>query len=447
MAQVSASPATEHPKRIPSFSSPASPFNLLSSTPDTSTSSQKSWRYADVETQSHRLLSLPFWSLSDKGEPLVIIIDALDECEVDSEADKILEAWAGQPEPFEGKIKLLITSRSEDHIYTKFQQLSPPYRYQVHIHHDIGKSPVKEDILAYLRYHLDLIAIRCDVEMPWPKQDVLENLMKRIDALFIWAATAVKFVGDEAWNDPEYQLKVLLDDRGGRASSHVKAIDRLYMTVLRRAIPSDDPALSDRFRTVVGAIALVRDPMSAQILEVFLSLSRGTVLRTLKQLRSVIVVPDGREYPIRVFHQSFPEFLTSPERCNDPRFIIDAPSIHSALANLCLKHLSALRRDICDIRDPTRLNSEVPDLGDRLGRAVSDLLRYACLHFASHLSASSPHDDVFIKFMATFCESKILAWIETLSYLGHLEVVGPALKNLRAWYAVSCTYAHWCSCR
>lgn len=396
--------------------------NILKMTPDAA--------HADIRSQSRRLMSEACFSLRERREPFVIVIDALDECEPDSGAEIILEAWATDPGPFRGKIKLLITSRPEHRIHTKLQQLSH------HIHHDISQLPVQDDILTYLQYHLNLIAIRCDVEIPWPKQDVLEKLMARTDAFFIWAATAVKFIGDEAWNDPEHQMQVLLD-RDGHALGTVKTIDSLYMTVLSRAIPSDDPALSDRFRTVVGAVLLIQDPMSAQTLEDFLSLSRGTVLRTLRQLRSVILIPDRHESPIRVFHQSFPEFLTNSERCEDPRFVIDAPAVHFKLGTLCLKQLSALRRDICDIRDATRLNSEVPDLEDRLGRAVPNFLRYACLHFASHISASASYEGRFTKLITDFCNSKILAWIETVSYLGHLEVVGPALKSLRTWYAVS----------
>jgi hypothetical protein len=89
---------------------------------------------------------------------------------------------------------------------------------------------------------------------------------------------------------------------------------------------------------------------------------------------------------------------------------------------------ASLKRDICGIKDRTMLNSEVEGLELRLASVASTELRYACLHWASHLSQASPVDEILFGALESFCGKNLLWWMELLSLLGQFHSAVPSLK-------------------
>lgn len=337
-------------------------------------------------------------------------------------------------------VKILITSRPELHIRSKFQSASLRFVSQSYILHDIEKSIVEADITLFLRHRLNEIATEFGLETPWPTEYEIGLLTRRAGLLFIFVATALKFIGDKHWADPQRQLRALLANKAVGLPTRYREVDSLYLQVLQHALPSEEHGeLVERFRLIVGTVVLLRDPMSARTMESFLALERGTVRRALLQLHSVLLVPESQDAQIRVFHPSFPEFITNTERCNDARFLIKEADGHARLASLCLSRMmKSLRRDICSIGDPWKLNAEVPDLKQRLDRQVPEDLRYSCLHFAHHLFAATRDDSEggLTHQLITFCKTKLLQWVELLSLLGQVGVAIFSLRYMRHYYMV-----------
>ena len=397
-----------------------------------------------LRQQIEHLIEEPLRQCGPTAQPLVIIVDALDECFPETGAEEILILWAAKIRTIKKNVKLLITSRPELHIRSKFQ--SPTLRFisQSYILHDIEKSIVRADIELFLRFRLDEVASQHGLKTPWPTPYELGVLVKRADVLFIYAATAIKFIADKHWADPNRQLRVLLVEEQPNSLtaspvSRYREVDSLYLQVLQNAIPEElDDGLSSRFRTVVGAIVLLQDPMTSGSLELLLQLEHGTVRRCLSRLHSVILVPDSEESPIRIFHPSFLDFLTSRQRCLHDRFFISGPRDHSRLAIRCLETmLNLLKRDICGVGDPWRMNQDIDNLEQRLVVAVPSHLRYSCLYFASHVSAAFSEDEKLVMLVETFCRSKLLAWFEVLSLLGMFYEAVTCLRLIRHWYTVS----------
>jgi hypothetical protein len=139
-------------------------------------------------------------------------------------------------------------------------------------------------------------------------------------------------------------------------------------------------------------VVILYEQLDLLTLESLLCLQSGTVHRTLHSLQSVIVLPEKKEDVIRIIHPSFPDFLADPNRCHDPRFVVNISIQHNIIAKNCLMTLQALRRNICQL-DESKLNSEVPDLVERVGRYVPAYLQYACRYWALHLVYSEPDAD------------------------------------------------------
>jgi WD40 repeat protein len=400
---------------------------------------------AIIRQQIEHLIIVPLQHCELNTQLIVIVIDALDECFPESGAEEILILWAAEIRKLSQQIRLLITSRPELHIRSKFQ--SPALRFisQSYILHDIEKSIVRADVELFLCHSLNNVAHEFGLATPWPTPYELGILVKRADVLFIYAATVIKFVADKHWADPHRQLRVLLREKyidsilQGHASRY-REVDTLYLQVLQHALSEDrDEELSLRFKNVVGTIVLLQDPLTSGSLELLLQLELGTVRRCLLRLHSVLLVPDAEDSPVRVFHPSFPDFLTSPQRCTSERFFISETQGHASLAAHCLQTMSKLLSyDVCNLLSGgKRDNKMVPDLAERLSVAVPPHLRYGCIYFAAHVSYASSSDTHLASLVEAFCKSKMLAWFEVLSLLERFDDAASYLRAVRQWYSVS----------
>ena len=371
---------------------------------------------------------------------MVIIIDALDECFPESGAEEILILWAAEIRKLNRQVRLLITSRPELHIRSKFQ--SPALRFisQSYILHDIEKSIVQADVELFLRHRLNDVAREFGLATPWPTPYELGVLVKRADVLFIYAATVIKFVADKHWADPHRQLRVLLREKhinnAPTYTSRYGEVDTLYLQVLQHALSEDhDDELSLRFKNVVGSIIFLQDPMTSASLESLLQLEPGTVRRCLLRLHSVLLVPDAEDSPIRVFHPSFPDFLTSPQRCTSERFFVSEAQGHAKLAVHCLQvMMKLLSRDMCDLLSSG--NTELPDVADHPPVMLPPHLHYACIYFSAHISYAPSSDPSLTSLVESFCKSKMLLWFEILSLLGRFDDAASHLRVVGKWYSV-----------
>jgi hypothetical protein len=164
-------------------------------------------------------------------------------------------------------------------------------------------------------------------------------------------------------------------------------LDGLYLQILHATLPNQNPMIVlDRFKAVVGSIVLLRDPLPLDALERFVNHDSDDPVRTvLSQLHSVIIPPSENNDVPRIYHPSFPDFLTDPSRCLDP-FTIVVPTHERWHTLRCFELMSEyLRRDIAGIEDPSLLNSEVKEFEQSVQRAIPPELRYARLYWASHL--------------------------------------------------------------
>jgi len=197
---------------------------------------------------------------------------------------------------------------------------------------------------------------------------------------------------------------------------------------------NDDESHS-RFRTVVGAVLLVFNPLSVETLSELLRMPH--VSTTLRPLHSLLCIPTSKATPIHVFHKSFPDFLTDPKRCTDHHFFIDPPIHHREILFSCFNVMKkGLKRSICNLDDYVLL-SEVEDLSEYRSAYIGDTLGYACQFWANHLMnipSSGPDGDEVWKMIDEFFTIHLLSWIEVLCLMGILDVCVYALGNVQQWY-------------
>lgn len=273
----------------------------------------------------------------------------------------------------------------------------------------------------------------------WPTREEVRTLAEQAAGLFIFALTAVRFIEDENYNDPEQQLATFLETSSStNGLSPFDGLDQLYTQVLRKALPDTvAPSRRKQFQNIVGTIILLFDPLPLGAIERLLSIESGSAKKALMRLHSLLAIPNTDTDVPRVLHPSFYDYLTDPKHCADAHTYIDSREHHGKLAVLCLGCMNvSLKQDICDIREPPALNSDIKDLESRLQVVALIELHYACSHWAAHVLKARPDDQLVGELIEIFAYAKFLFWLELLSLLGHLNTVIPTIKLVQQWLMV-----------
>jgi hypothetical protein len=386
-----------------------------------------------LSQQVTRLLSNPMGHLKPSN-PVILVLDALDECERDSlgrEAGQLLPLLARLVGGLGGHVKLFVTSRAEPTIREMFDKIqASASTSQVLRLHDIDQGVVRADIHRYLAHSFQALAERVEVT-GWPSQSQITLLLDNSGVLFVYAATVVRYIGRRSY-DPRKRLEQVLTRTDHSSQSN---LDSLYQDVLANAIagsdhePGDEPDIIRRLQTIIAAVVLVMQSLSPSAIAGLLDWSVHEVKMTLGQLSAVFIVEIDE--PVRIFHKSFPDFVLDSSRCTDIRLHVDAHRYHSVLARYCILLLNkALHKDMLDTGlNPLIDNSVLRDLQDRLEQYVPRHLRYAVLFWMKHLMKSEVDNDLVMA-LDTFCQEHLLHWLECLSYLEEIETALSDLETI-----------------
>jgi len=371
----------------------------------------------------------------------LIIIDALDECKDEEPASAILSMLSRYVDEIPN-VKFFITGRPEPRIRSGFRLKSLRPITEVLRLHDVKRSSVDSDIKLFFRTRLaDIAKTRsdCNFTHDWPNPLDINILCKKAAGFFIYASTVVKFVAFKN-RTPTGQLDRIISLPQNTTQEGKSGIDLLYTQVLEQAIDEmdvDAEEVHSHFRTVVGAVLLVLNPLSMMALSDLLGVS--DISTTLRSLHSLLLIPDSTEDPIRAFHKSFPDFLMDPVRCKDEQFFVEPVVHHAEILFSCLRLMGErLKRNICNLDDYAVL-SEVGDLPARQKDHIGDALEYACRFWAKHLlriHTSSSHVKEVQKAVDKFFRTHLLYWIEVLALTGYLDVGVYAMDDVEQWCAL-----------
>lgn len=390
------------------------------------------WKYLVLEP----LLSLKAVS---NILPPVIVIDALDECEGRGDIQLILKLLAMLKRITSIRVRVFLTSRPETPTLLGFRNISADAHEDV-ILHDIPPPIVQHDISIFLKAKFRKIREDGGLDSPWPREEETQLLVDRAAGLFIFAATVCRFVGDQNF-DPQEQLSLVLEEPDhSSGSTSTLQLDIMYRQVLQHAVldhseRSRHEELASRFKLIVGSVVTMLEVLPRPGLAQLLDLSERKVDFALKHLRSVLDVPQEDWLPVRIFHPSFRDFLSSRERCSQEYFWVDEKATHGHLFRCCLRLMSdRLRQDICGLRDPGTSISSVKN--EVVNRSISQALQYACRYWFEHFQRGTREpEDYYL--VLVFLQHHFLHWLEVLSLIGKVNDAVVLLINLTELIRVS----------
>jgi hypothetical protein len=369
----------------------------------------------------------------------VLVIDALDECEGSNDTQLIVQLLAMSGSLKHVRLRVFLTSRPEVPIQFGLGQV-PDAERRDFLLHKVSPSIIDHDIQLFLEYHLNLIGKNDGQELGWPGARVIQSLVQSASGLFIWAATACRFISEGLF--AEERLHMLADgsDRDSAASPE-QHLNQLYLTVLQKCIQSSYTAKElakyhSIMRQILGSIVALSSPLSVSSLGMLILIPEQRVNRMLKELHAILDIPKGHSQPLRLHHPSFRDFLFSKDRCVDVNFWVDDKQAHAALAANCIQLMSSmLKKDICSMKAPGTLSAAMGK--DRVAQCIKPELQYACVNWIQHLAKGSTqlHDDDQVN---SFLMEHFLHWLEALGWLGKVSEGIHAISLLESSIPVCC---------
>jgi hypothetical protein len=261
--------------------------------------------------------------------------------------------------------------------------------HQDFVLHNISPPLVDHDIALLLEENLRQIREDFGLEASWPGDEAIKNLVRSASGLFIWAATACRFIREGKRFAPQ-RLDTILKGSSSSVIAPEKYLNEIYITVLKHSISSDytkeeKEELFAMLRHTLGSVVVLFTPLSPSSLSRLHHFPETKVKQTLEDLHAILDVPEDQTHLLRLHHPSFRDFLLSPQRCRDPHFWVDEKNAHKALANHCIQLMSQElnHKDLCGLRDPGARVTQVPH--KELARCLPPELQYACEYWVSHL--------------------------------------------------------------
>jgi hypothetical protein len=318
----------------------------------------------------------------------------------------------------------------------------PDTEHQDFILHSISSSIIDHDISLFLEYNLRLIGQERSLDVAWPGEEVIRYLVQIASGLFIWAATACRFI-HEGKRFAAKRLDTILEGGGSTATAPGKHLDEIYTTVLEHSITPEYTAEEREesyymLRRILGSTVVLFSSLSVYSLGRLLRVTKEDIDQTLEDLHSILDVPKDQNRPLRLHHPSFRDFLLNNDRCKDRNLWVDEKQAHQAMADSCIRLMStSLKQDICGLKTPGVLIADVES--SRVERSIPPELQYACLYWIRHLqkSGSQLHDNDEVH---QFLQEHLLHWLETLGWIGKWSEGIYAISSLESIALVSLLY-------
>ncbi|KAH7338559.1 hypothetical protein B0J17DRAFT_383999 [Rhizoctonia solani] len=333
---------------------------------------------------------------------LVVVIDALDECEGDSSVGQILDIIMSLST--RNPIRILVSSCPEPEIYRRMVAHSdgnPDSRLTLH---EIDIAQVQNDIETHLHQELE--------EVPLTAAQLL-RIVEKSGILFIYASTVARYIKDGLiWSAHEERVDAVLGLSGPFHGNTHQAIDGLYSTILHTALRNPKLNESNRslLKTLLDIVICVQEPISPMTLAGFLGLKGSQQVEgLLRSLYSVLHIAEKTGL-VTTLHASFPDFMLDSQRSQ--YLCCNLLSVHQMIAQACFTAIkeNPVQFNICGLESSYLLDSQVPNILGRVGTNITPKLFYSCWYWETHMELGEINKNYITSCMIFFRRDCCFGW-------------------------------------
>ncbi|PYH76604.1 NACHT and WD40 domain protein [Aspergillus uvarum CBS 121591] len=368
--------------------------------------------FKSLDIQFEKLLYQPLQKLStSQSITILIVIDALDECDGDKDQQLILNCLFKMQEIKSVHLRVFLTSRPELPVRNGFDKNKNHHNL---ILQELPKSVIEHDIRLFFESKLLAIQKERSLSPEWPGSEKIEKLVAMAIPLFIFAATICRFVGERKWR-PEQQLEKILNSA---STSSEDEMARTYTPILSQLLAGaneeETHQLKKEFQHIIGTIILLASPLPLDALSLLIEFSLDDINNRLDGFHSVLSIPVDSEAPVRILHLSFRDYLLD-KRCP---FNVPEQDTHSRIASHCLRLMETrLKENICILPSyGTQKENIEPQIVDT---HINADLKYACRFWVHHLEQSK--DQIIDSDVLPFLQNHFLHWLEVLALIGGIS--------------------------
>ncbi|KAJ3330333.1 hypothetical protein HDU76_005911 [Blyttiomyces sp. JEL0837] len=243
---------------------------------------------------------------------VLIVIDALNEIgkQGDSVRDDFIRDLIKFVDLAPKWIRFIVTSRPEADIFLAL------HGFESFVLRPEDEKNL-EDVKKLIEYQLSMRLMVEEEEDEDRVNEIVNVLVGKSGGNMLWAKLSCDIIADESF-DTYQDVKVFIEDKvqGG--------IDNLFMSVLEKAFVDADAGVLRRYKTVMGVIVSLNDPLDQSGIADKAGLTIGETGGIVLRIKSLLCIRDGR---VHVVHKSFKDFLTSSDRCTNPALYIDASNV------------------------------------------------------------------------------------------------------------------------
>ncbi|KAG2040347.1 hypothetical protein BDR03DRAFT_858501, partial [Suillus americanus] len=398
---------------------------------------------ADIIQQWQKLLIEPLEKSSGStGEPIVIVIDALDESGGVETRKDLLSILAGKHQnpavpkitDLPGNFRFIVTSRPLHDIKDKFRGVQHIRQMSMD---DIPPADAKRDIHTYVSKELEGLDFR-DREFA--------VLAEKADGLFEWARLACGYIKESDMVYPKDCYEAVVSRNPAKRSP---LLHDMYRLMLTNILPGDTSLHSQelrltalaRFRSVMGQILGTAEPLPLASLNAMrrhfpTQKDDSDVELVVKRMGSLLSGTTNPDSPIRPLHASFHDFLTDEKSSGE--FFIDMSKAQRDLAFASLRVMEhGLRFNICNLNSSYLPNNEDPGLQERVQICIPPHLSYSSRFWTSHVRTTNFDKELAKEVKLFFNHERLFFWLELLALINALSGAGPALPSIAQWLKVS----------
>ncbi|KAJ2926409.1 hypothetical protein H1R20_g10685, partial [Candolleomyces eurysporus] len=312
-----------------------------------------------LKTQMDTLLVTPFRRLRSNKRfnpnafPYAVLIDGLSECNGEDRQVELLIAIKSHLLASDLPFRIFIASRPEPVIRTALEPGGfldgVAYHVQLNDHYD-----ATNDIRLYLRTRLSDIGLRSGdprARPPkWPREKDIEVLVKAASGQFIYAATVFKYVSDQRKPVDSLHLIITWTPDLDNPASPFEKLDLFYTRILSSAKETYEKLHTNRGRDFLLLLKayLLKDAFQDGWDQSFsctanfnkiLNLEEMAHEALIEDLRSLVTIEAASGDPrLRMYHESFSDFLNTPIRSKD--LFVPHSRIYAHIAKCCFRNIS-----------------------------------------------------------------------------------------------------------
>ncbi|KAJ3126447.1 POC1 centriolar protein A [Nowakowskiella sp. JEL0407] len=358
----------------------------------------------------HKDLLIDGLKMIRTNEPIVIVIDALDECGKpgDVERAELLSVVHESALVLPSFVKLIVTGRPESDIWENL------YDINAHVLETTSEQNMR-DLYIFCKARISNLGVFTEKEI----EQAAMVLTAKSEGVFVYARLACDNI--------EYESPKVMQSLMTIIQKLHTGMDSIYDSIFTA---QNDATV----RLVICAICSLQKPLTIKGISKILFISEPSVGGALIALRSILRT--GDDGTIAVIHKSLKDYVTTPGRSSSVDF--SSVNIGMVLAECCFQVLVLeLRFNIVNIPKEFlhTFHTDIPNFAGIVA-SIPDHLWYSALYATSHLAALSieslPIEFVrrIHKMISDIVKTKLTHWMELLSLLDRFADIIPISTSI-----------------